>query len=226
MATTPMVLGQVCPAVAGVDNDLYTAPAGTNAIVSAITVANTSVAVGNIDTVRVAVRPAGAAIANQHYLLYDTMLYYAETYQLVAGIALEPTDVITVRSGLANITAFGAYGAELTAPLQAGNPQVLGQQAPGAAVWVNLYTVPALTNTVVSSLVICNRSNVWTTVYVRVRPGGAAFSTRHYLLYQLRLEGNDVYVWTSGIGLAATDVVDVQNTLATCSFSLFGSEIT
>ena len=68
MPTTYKVLGQVAPAAATL-TDLYTVPSGNSAVISTIVACNT----GNISTtIRIAVRPAGAAANIKHYLTYDT----------------------------------------------------------------------------------------------------------------------------------------------------------
>ena len=102
--------------------------------------------------------------------------------------------------------------------------KVLGQSAPGAASLTTLYTVPALTSTVCSSIVVCNRSATATSFRIAVRPAGAAISNEMYLYYDVALAGNDTFIATIGISLATTDIVSVYATLATLSFNLFGQE--
>lgn len=104
--------------------------------------------------------------------------------------------------------------------------KVLGQSAPNATTNTTLYTVPALTEAVVSSIVVANRSGTPTTFRVAVRPLGAALANQHYLYYDVALAGNDTFIATIGIGLAATDVVAVYVGAATVSFSLLGMELT
>ena len=104
--------------------------------------------------------------------------------------------------------------------------KTLGQSNPSAATLTTLYTVPASTSTVCSSLTICNRSSTATTFRVAVRPAGAAISNEHYIYYDVTLAGNDTFIATIGISLATTDVVSVYATLATLSFNLFGIENT
>ena len=107
MATTYKVLGQSNPA-ATTDTTLYTVPAATETVVSTITVAN----LGITGTFRVAVRPAGAAIANQHFVVYDATLNANDSITLTLGITLEATDVITVRASNTSF-AFQAFGSEI-----------------------------------------------------------------------------------------------------------------
>ena len=52
--------------------------------------------------------------------------------------------------------------------------KVLGQVAPSATTDTTLYTVPAATSTVCSSLVVANRGEVTALVRVAVRVAGAA----------------------------------------------------
>lgn len=104
--------------------------------------------------------------------------------------------------------------------------KVLGQSAPAATTNTDLYTVPAATSTVCSTLVICNQSATATTYRVLVRVAGAVAAAAQYLAYDAALAGNDTIVLTIGITLAATDVVTVYAGAATVSFNLFGSEIT
>jgi len=108
----------------------------------------------------------------------------------------------------------------------ANDIKVLGQSAPLAATLTTLYTVPGATQTVCSSITVCNRSATATTFRVAVRPAGAGISNEHYLYYDVTIAGNDTFVATIGLTLDATDVVSVYNTLATLSFNLYGQENT
>lgn len=103
--------------------------------------------------------------------------------------------------------------------------KVLGQSDPVAATLTTLYTVPASTEAVTSTLVICNRDAVATEVRVAIRIAGGAIQDEDYLYYDLLIPGNETFTTTIGITLAATDVVSVYATLATLSFNLFGQEI-
>lgn len=109
MAEALKVLGQQAPG-ATTDTTLYTVPAGTSTVVSCITVANRSATPA---TYRIAVRPGGAAIANQHYLAYDVALAANATEAWRTPLTLAAGDVITVRASTANVS-FGAFGVEET----------------------------------------------------------------------------------------------------------------
>lgn len=102
--------------------------------------------------------------------------------------------------------------------------KVLGQSAPAAATNTNLYTVPAATSTVCSTLVAANRGGVAASFRVAVRPAGATLANEHYLYYDVALSPGDSFAATIGVTLAATDVVTVYASTADLSFSLFGEE--
>lgn len=108
MATSYKVLGQVNPS-ATTNTTLYTVPSATSTVASTLTICNLA---ASATTVRVAVRPAGAAIANQHYIVYDLAINGNDTVFLTIGLALATTDVVTVYAGTANVT-FNLYGSEV-----------------------------------------------------------------------------------------------------------------
>lgn len=108
MPTAYKVLGQSNPA-ATTNTTLYTVPSATQAVVSTLVVTNLGVST----TFRVAVRPAGATIANQHYIIFDSALASGSSVYLTIGVTLATTDVVTVYAGTANV-AFNLYGSEVT----------------------------------------------------------------------------------------------------------------
>lgn len=101
------VLGQSNPS-ATTNTTLYTVPSSKEAVVSSISICNLA---SSSATYRIAIRPAGAAIANQHYLAYDVTVGAADTTIITVGITLAATDVITVYASTANL-AFSAFGDE------------------------------------------------------------------------------------------------------------------
>ena len=109
MAYIYKVLGQSAPS-ATTATDVYTVGAGKQAIVSTITVANRSAAA---KTYRIAIRPAGATLANQHYIAYDVPVAANDTTPLTLGITLTATDVITVYASTADLS-FGIFGSEIS----------------------------------------------------------------------------------------------------------------
>jgi len=104
--------------------------------------------------------------------------------------------------------------------------KVLGQLSPAAATLTDLYTVPASTKTVLSSITVANRSAALTKFRISVAVAGAADDNKQYLYYDVTILGSDTFAATLGITLSATDVVRIYATAATLSFNLFGTEIT
>lgn len=102
--------------------------------------------------------------------------------------------------------------------------KVLAQSNPAASTATDLYTVPANTSTVVSTLSVCNQ-NASATFNVQVRKAGAASNNSQYIVYSNYVNQYDTVFLTLGITLANTDVVTVYASTANVSFSLFGSEI-
>lgn len=109
MATTYKVLGQSVPS-ATTNTNIYTVPSGSSAIVSTITVCNLT----SVDaTYRIAIRPAGATLANQHYIAYDVTVRGSDSTNLTLGIGLASTDVITIYSS-SGLISFSIFGTELS----------------------------------------------------------------------------------------------------------------
>lgn len=104
--------------------------------------------------------------------------------------------------------------------------EVLGQAAPAAATETDLATVPGATNYLVSSIVITNRSATPTTFRLSVSVGGGATQTKDYLAFDAPIDGNDVVVYTVGLGMQQTDVLRCYATLATLSFNAMGQSQT
>lgn len=108
---------------------------------------------------------------------------------------------------------------------------VLGQSLPASAILTTLYTVPASTSAVVSSIVGCNQSTTASdSIRISVAVGGAADAQKQYLYggsvgSGLGLAPNDTFAAQLGITLTAGDAVRVYSLLGTTSFNLFGSQI-
>ena len=109
MATVYKVLGQSNPS-ATTATTLYTVPSSTSSVVSSISIANLATSDASF---RIAVRPAGATLANQHYLAYDVTVGANDTTIITVGITLATTDVVTVYASTANLV-FHAYGSEIS----------------------------------------------------------------------------------------------------------------
>jgi len=109
MPTTYKVLGQSNPS-ATTATTLYTVPSATSTVVSTITVCNQA---SSAATFRIAVRPAGATLAAQHYIVYGATVPASDTTTLTLGLTLATTDVVTIYASSANLS-FNAYGSEIS----------------------------------------------------------------------------------------------------------------
>lgn len=103
--------------------------------------------------------------------------------------------------------------------------KVLGQSNPSATTSTTLYTCPASTQTIVSSIIVCNRSITATSFRVGVDVNGAGDSNEDYIAYDVPIGANEVIALGHGITLDASDLIRVYATLATLTFSVFGQEI-
>jgi hypothetical protein len=102
--------------------------------------------------------------------------------------------------------------------------KVLGQLLP-ASTSGTLYTVPASTDTVVSTINAVNTGTTTADISIAVRPAGATIETKHYIVRSLPLAAKAVFTYTAGVTLDATDVITVESTTSNVAFNAFGSEI-
>jgi hypothetical protein len=106
---TYKVLGQEAPA-ATTNTNVYTVPSATETVVSSIIVANR----GNTDgTFRLAVRPDGDTIADEHYIAYDTPILANDSITMTVGITMNAADVITAYCSSANMS-INVFGTEIS----------------------------------------------------------------------------------------------------------------
>ena len=109
MATEYSIIAQSAPG-ATTNTDLYTVPLSTQFVGSTLYICNRG---ATATTFRVALRPAGATIADEHYVAYDVPVAANDTTTITSGLTLGATDKITVYAGNANLS-FNLSGAEIT----------------------------------------------------------------------------------------------------------------
>lgn len=103
------ILGQVAPA-ATTDVTLYTVPASTQVVINSLIACNRGPTSG---TVRVAVRPNGATLSLEHYVVFDTTVAPNDSLDLARFVPpVDSTDVITVRASTVNFS-FNLGGCEI-----------------------------------------------------------------------------------------------------------------
>lgn len=103
--------------------------------------------------------------------------------------------------------------------------KVLGQSAPGATTDTDIYTVPAATNVIISTIVVTNRGSSGAFFRLAIRPDGASLSNEHYLAYDVPIVATDATTLTLGITMDAGDVLTAYASSADLSFNVFGSEV-
>ena len=102
--------------------------------------------------------------------------------------------------------------------------KVLGQLEVSATTITTLYTVPDLTQTTVSSLVVCNRGGSGITFRVSVHVNGAGADDKQFIFYDEDLAATTTRTVVIGMCLGQKDVVKVYSSAANVSFNLFGVE--
>ena len=103
--------------------------------------------------------------------------------------------------------------------------KVLAQSNPAATTATTLYTTPAATQTIVSTISVCNQAATAATYRIAVRPAAASLAAEHYIVYGATVPASDSTMITVGLTLATTDVVTVYASSANLSFNAYGSEI-
>lgn len=104
--------------------------------------------------------------------------------------------------------------------------KVLAQSDPTAETATNIYTVPASTESVISTIILANRAATANTFRLSIRPDGATQADEHYIAYDVPIAANDSTTLTLGITMDAADVLTVYaGASAEISVNVFGTEI-
>ena len=104
-------------------------------------------------------------------------------------------------------------------------PKILGQANATTSVTA-LYTVPAATTVVVSTLAVANTTTSSATATVWICKNGASTSTTNVLLSAVPVTANNTTFFTLGMTLGAADVINVTSgTSGALTFHAFGSEL-
>lgn len=101
--------------------------------------------------------------------------------------------------------------------------KILGQIT-GSASTQTLYTVPAATSAVVSTITVCNFDDASTVYSIAAVPSGDSLGDKHYVAFNTAIAGKDTAAITIGVTLATGDSIVVINN-ESGSFSAFGTEI-
>lgn len=101
--------------------------------------------------------------------------------------------------------------------------QVQGTASTGT--YSTLYTTPAATQAVISSLVITNQASSDVTVRIGLDTTAGTPGASEWLVYDAVVAGNDTVALTLGVTLDAQKYIRVSSSADTCNFSAFLSEI-
>jgi hypothetical protein len=110
MATNYKVLGQEA-LDAETPTAVYTVPSATEAIISTIVICNRDDAA---NTFRIAVRPDGDTLADEHYIAYDVPIAANDATNLTIGVTMDAGDIITVYGGASSELSVNVFGSEIS----------------------------------------------------------------------------------------------------------------
>ena len=102
--------------------------------------------------------------------------------------------------------------------------KVLGQSNPSATTDTTIYTVPAASSAMVSTIAVCNQAASGATYRISVVPSGQSLAAKNYVVYDSTISANSTTAYTIGIALATGDTIHIYSSTATLSFSVFGTE--
>ena len=183
--------------------------------------------------------PAGAIFANfEHkvswvnpqagtYFRFDNMRVHAyssantSTTQIDGSYAWSPS-----RSYAAPFDGSGTGGWWLSGNSTGGTAEINQTIIVGAGVQTVVYTVPASSSAVVSSLVVTNPNTSATTYRISVLPSGQTLAQKHFIAFDEAIAANSSVTRTVGMTLAAGDKLQISSadTDARLSATAFGSE--
>jgi len=103
--------------------------------------------------------------------------------------------------------------------------KVLGQLIPAAFNLETLYTVPADTQAVISSVMVCNISTT-DSFLIAVVPDGQSYGNERNIYYNIEITAANTFTATVGLTLGAGDSIQVLSILGNLTFAAFGQEIT
>lgn len=103
--------------------------------------------------------------------------------------------------------------------------KILGQVTPAATTSTDLYTVPSLTETIISTIVVCNANGAPVFYRLSVAIAGAVLANQQYIAFDQQLPANSSRTFTLGVTLAATDKIRCYGSTTLVIFNVFGAEI-
>jgi hypothetical protein len=105
----------------------------------------------------------------------------------------------------------------------------LGNSAPSATTYTQLYQVPASTRTIISTICICNRSTSARSYRIIQTDSGTGITTpgnADFLAFDVSINANDTVTLTLGIVMDSQQKLGVYGSTADLTFNAWGAEIT
>jgi len=107
--------------------------------------------------------------------------------------------------------------------------KILGQVQPTANVLTTIYTVPAATNTMVTTITVCNQSANTVSVNVAANLSGSAVATRNFIVTSYALDAAETLVLEPRISLNVGSILSANitgaNASSNVSVNAYGVEI-
>lgn len=103
--------------------------------------------------------------------------------------------------------------------------KILGQVADASANDVELYLVPAATEAIVSTIVVCNREAAANTFRIATKSDNSAVANADYVAYDTNIGANDTITLTLGVTLQTGAEISVGASDANVTFQAYGTEI-
>ena len=103
--------------------------------------------------------------------------------------------------------------------------KILGQSNPTANTLTTVYTVPAATQAIVSTIVCCNQGSASANVSLTVQPANASANSAMYVASNISVSIQNSLALTLGITMGATDTIRTYCSTGNIAVSIFGSEV-
>lgn len=107
----------------------------------------------------------------------------------------------------------------------ATNYKILGQNKPSAQTSTTVYTCPASTEAVISTISACNVGESPAKIIISIIPSGQTEEKKHHYIFNTEISFPETLSNTIGITLSQGDFVNVYSTSGEVSFHVYGSEI-
>ena len=107
--------------------------------------------------------------------------------------------------------------------------KILGQVQPTGNTTTTIYTVPASTNTVITTIIVCNQSANTVLINVAANLSGSAIATKNFIVTNYPLGGAETLVLEPRLSMNAATILSANitgaNAASNVSVNAFGVEI-